>query len=118
MAATNATTFSSHILDTSLGIPAKGMKATLYKASNADLSAWDHVSSHVSNEDGRIRDFQPITKTGTYRMIFNTEDYFKANKVTSYFYPHVIIDFNVELGQHYHIPLLISPFGYSTYRGS
>ncbi len=112
---TTNVTLSSHILDTSLGTPAKGMRAILEKQLNG---SWVHVSDHVSDADGRIKDFKPLLEGGTYKITFFTDEYFKLTKVEKYFYPTVPIIFQVSLGQHYHVPLLISPFGYSTYRGS
>lgn len=116
-------TLSCHSLDTTLGIPAKGMPVRLQrkmKKNGTTLLAkkWETISDHETNADGRIRDFSPLSEAGTYKMIFDTAEYFKKTGILQYFYPQVKIVFTVEPGQHYHIPLLISPYGYSTYRGS
>ncbi len=106
---------SSHILDTSTGKPAKGLKAKLEKW---DGVSWGSTTEHQSDADGRIKDFPALTEETQYRITFDTEGYFKSIGVTKYFYPHVSIVFQIAMGEHYHVPLLISPFGYSTYRGS
>jgi 5-hydroxyisourate hydrolase len=115
-----SSTISSHVLDTMKGSPASGMNLKLeYLAQN---NTWELISNGITNSDGRVSkdNFPKLTKFGTYRVIFDTSSYFKANNVINYFFPEVIVIFNIQepFGQHYHIPLLISPFGYSTYRGS
>ena len=82
---------------------------------------WEPVALAVTDEDGRVRELlrngEPILK-GVYRMIFDTSTYFSARGVSA-FYPSVIIAFDVQdPDEHYHVPLLLSPYGYSTYRGS
>jgi len=98
------------------------MKIKLEKLSGhtAKNEVWEKLFSGFTNSDGRImmKQFPTLTEGGTFRVTFDTEHYFKDNNITKYFYPYVTIVFQLELGQHYHIPLLISPFGYSTYRGS
>ena len=70
-------------------------------------------------QDGRAKNIPSIDKPGTFRITFDTASYFEQElKTDKYFYPYVTIVFRVDVGQHYHVPLLISPFGYSTYRGS
>lgn len=103
---------SSHVLDTSLGKPAVGMKMTLTTPSNETVQA-------VTNSDGRCTDWAAVIFTpGIYSLRFETKDYL-AGKHNSSFYPFVDVHFEItEGGGHYHIPLLISPFGYSSYRGS
>lgn len=84
-------------------------------------SEWDIVGGGVTDADGRARDLlasdQPLA-TGSYRLTFDTNTYFARQAVTG-FYPLVTVVFAVrDATQHYHVPLLLSPFGYSTYRGS
>lgn len=108
---------TTHALDTSKGIPAKRMPITL-KAFRDE--AWKPVSVGITNNDGRIVDVLPAGKIlapGIYTMQFHTSNYYKNNN-TKGFYPEVSIQFEVTDSTHYHIPLLINPFGYSTYRGS
>jgi 5-hydroxyisourate hydrolase len=77
---------------------------------------WKAVSQHTTNDDGRVKDF-PKLEAGVYRLVFSVEDYFAQSSRES-FYPEAAVVFRVKAGQHYHVPLLVSPFGYSTYRGS
>jgi len=108
---------TTHALDTSTGMPASEMLITLKGIRN---DQWKPISVGITNNDGRIGDVLPSGKkltTGTYVMIFNTQDYYKA-KSQKGFYPEVSIQFEVTDDSHYHIPLLINPFGYTTYRGS
>ena len=112
-------TISTHILDTSRGAPASGVAVSL-EAQNNDES-WTELSHAWTDDDGRVKPFflvdRPIAD-GTYRLVFDTEPYFSGLSV-SCFYPQVTVVFNVDdASQHYHVPLLISPYGYSTYRGS
>lgn len=106
-------TISTHILDTSLGKPAEGIRVTLHR----DTSL---IGSSVTDADGRARDFLErgsSLSAGDYILKFSVADYFGATKRKS-FYNEVVIHFAIEEDQHYHVPLLLSPFGYSTYRGS
>ncbi len=109
---------STHILDTALGSPAAGVTITLYQR---DGAGWAKIGSGLTNDDGRIPDLCPageVLPAGTYRMHFATGAYFDAINAPV-FYPWVEVVFHVDGGgQHYHIPLLLSPFGHSTYRGS
>ncbi|OUS03539.1 hypothetical protein A9Q86_01105 [Flavobacteriales bacterium 33_180_T64] len=108
---------TTHALDTSIGIPAKFMRITLKGLRN---NQWKPMSVGITNSDGRIADVLPpgrLLIPGTYTMTFDTENYYKKNNQTG-FYPEVSIQFEVTDNSHYHIPLLINPFGYSTYRGS
>ena len=104
---------TTHVLDTSRGKPAAGVPVTLER-STAN-GKWSAVGSGKTDKDGRLRTLAPGTvKKGTYRLTFDTSSYFRQT-----FYPQVIIIFNVADGaEHYHVPLLLSPWGYSTYRGS
>ncbi len=109
---------TTHILDTSLGSPAAGVRVTL---EFFHVSDWQSVTEGISDQDGRVGQWNeksfPIEK-GIYRLTFDTGTYFKKlNKAT--FYPAVTIMFDViNSKQHYHVPLLLSSYGYSTYRGS
>lgn len=109
---------TTHVLDTALGKPAQGINITLSKH-NSDGS-WTKLASGVTNEDGRIADLlgkEETLKPGTYQMFFETGAYFKANNQQN-FYPFVPVVFEIKDSSHYHVPLLLNPFGYSTYRGS
>lgn len=110
---------TTHVLDTSVGRPAAGVPVTLEKMCE------DHGShllgSDVTDTDGRARNLlapdKPL-KTGTYRLTFDTAAYFASQNVHG-FYPKVAVLFEVrDESQHYHVPLLLAPHGYSTYRGS
>ena len=109
---------STHVLDTSQGRPAASMPVTL-EASAADGS-WALVGRGSTDDDGRLKEFASISGlgAGTYRLTFDTRSYFSSLNVQG-LYPQVIIVFEAkDANGHYHIPLLLSPFGYSTYRGS
>lgn len=109
---------TTHVLDTTRGLPAKDLPITLYQQ-NAD--GWQELASGRTNSDGRIADLladSVVLTEGTYRVHFATQSYFDANQEQG-FYPFVDIVFNIDgSGAHYHIPLLLTAFGYSTYRGS
>jgi len=109
---------SSHILDTSVGLPAKGVLVSMYRMGGEQV--WTKLQSRVTNDDGRAsnflswEEFQP----GTYKMHFSTGQYFK-DRATETFYPYAEVVFEIKNPEaHYHIPLLLNPYGYSTYRGS
>lgn len=110
---------TTHILDTSRGRPAAEVRVDLEHLS-ADKS-WATMGHGKTNADGRLSDLLPaetVLMPGTYRLRFATAAYFQTLGVRS-FYPEVQILFLVEDSHsHYHVPLLLSPFGYSTYRGS
>ena len=105
---------TTHVLDTSRGRPAAGVPVRLEHAGGI-------LGSGFTDADGRVRDLLPPDAplaAGVYRLVFDTGAYFRELAVEA-FYPHVSIDFQVrDGGQHYHVPLLLSPFGYQTYRGS
>lgn len=109
---------TTHVLDTSLGEPAEGVVVTL-----AILDDHDNASSvghGVTNADGRVTNLLPAgsAQPGVYRLTFETTAYF-AHSHRESFYPRIEITFHVtEASEHYHVPLLLSPYGYSTYRGS
>ncbi len=108
---------TTHVLDTSIGRPGEGITIRLKAIVNGN---WQTMTQGVTNADGRIPDLLPPNKNlqpGNYKMVFETEHYFLKNNVKG-FYPEVEIQFTVFDDTHYHVPLLINPFGYSTYRGS
>ena len=107
---------STHILDTSLGKPARGVTVCVEQL---DGSTWRRIGEGVTNDDGRVKPLlETIPKEGTYRIRFEVGEYFKQLKQEAFF-PSVTIDFTVRsVKEHYHVPLLLNPFGYSTYRGS
>jgi len=108
---------TTHVLDTAGGRPAAGVPAVLELRSGVDT--WTEAGHGTTDADGRIRDLLigPL-QTGVYRLTFDTGTYFRAQGVQG-FYPCVAIVFEIrDASQHHHVPLLLSPFGYSTYRGS
>ena len=108
---------STHVLDITRGRPAEGVPVSLERKEN---DAFVSVRSASTDADGRVKDLVPEGKltTGTYRITFDTGAYFAAQR-TEGFYPEASIVFVVrDAAAHYHVPLLLSPFGYSTYRGS
>ena len=110
-------TLSTHVLDTTRGRPAAGIDVALHVCAGA---AWTRLTSGTTDEDGRISDLlTPISlEPGHYRLTFNTGAYYQQHGQAG-FYPTVEIQFTIgEATEHYHVPLLLSPFGYSTYRGS
>jgi 5-hydroxyisourate hydrolase len=111
-------TISTHVLDASVGAPAAGVPVVLSRGETAaepGAGQWRPVESGVTDADGRCR-FAAVTSAGTYRLAFATGPYFAARSVAA-FYPEVTITFTAGDG-HFHVPLLLSPFAYSTYRGS
>ncbi len=109
---------TTHILDTAKGCPAEGVSLALAVMKG---DQWETLAEGVTNHDGRVEGLvQTDTElpAGRYRMRFELEPYFAAEG-GPLFYPRADIEFMVAAGgEHYHIPLLLSPFGYSTYRGS
>jgi 5-hydroxyisourate hydrolase len=108
---------STHVLDTAKGRPAAGVAVTLERW---ELDAWLACASSETDADGRCRELLPVEKVlaGRYRLTFQTGDYY-ARDGGHTLYPEVAITFQVTAdGASYHIPLLVSGFGYSTYRGS
>ena len=109
---------TTHVLDTRLGKPASGVAIYLEKRDAA--GEWHAAASGLSNDDGRVPNLlrEGELTPGRYRLTFETAAYFEKQRV-EHFYPEVTIDFQIAAtDQHYHVPLLLSPFGYSTYRGS
>ena len=111
---------STHVLDTARGRPAVGVPVAL-TAVGANSSSTREIARATTDADGRARDLGPggmALRAGTYRLTFDTAVYFAALGVES-FYPEVVVTFVVrDASQHYHVPLLLSAYGYSTYRGS
>jgi 5-hydroxyisourate hydrolase len=109
---------TTHVLDTALGRPATGLLITLERLESN--GAWSEISQGRTNEDGRLRDLLPTggLEAKTYRLTFHCGEYFgRLGHKT--FYPFVPVVFEISaVTEHHHVPLLISPFGYSTYRGS
>lgn len=108
---------TTHVLDTSRGRPAANVVVTLERETER---GWVAVSRGSTDADGRLKDLidaDAEVEAGTYRLTFETGAYFAAHAVES-FYPRVVVIFSVNAGERYHVPLLVNPFGYSTYRGS
>jgi 5-hydroxyisourate hydrolase len=103
------TTLSTHVLDTATGEPAVGLRVRLSRAAD---SGWERLGEFITDADGRVTGFEELTG-GRHRLAFETGEY--GND----FYPFVAVVFEVDATRpHYHVPLLLSPYGYSTYRGS
>ncbi|SCZ00028.1 hydroxyisourate hydrolase [Streptomyces sp. NBC_01707] len=121
---------STHILDTSIGRPAEAVPVSLAARSGSDAK-WVTLGGSATDADGRCKDL-PAPPVGTthVRLDFDTESYFSSKKQaeaqqdaprvrdSGAFFPEVAITFAVVPGEHYHVPLLLNPFGYSVYRGS
>jgi 5-hydroxyisourate hydrolase len=109
---------SVHVLNLQDGLPSPGINVTLEKQ---DGKNWDMLNSASTNEQGRIPGLYPegqALEKGIYRVTFKTGEWFKAHKISSFF-PEVPVIFEVDGAvAHYHIPLLLSPYGFSTYRGN
>jgi 5-hydroxyisourate hydrolase len=108
---------STHVLDTSIGRPAASVATQLLRH---DGGGWVEISRAVTNDEGRVPVLLPAgmaSGPGTFRLTFDVAGYFQR-RATGCFYREVTIEFVVTDERHYHVPLLISPYGYSTYRGS
>ena len=108
---------TTHILNTALGKPAANVAVVLEKR---DGSEWRAVGQGKTDSDGRLRSLMAenaAAAAGVYRLTFDTGAYFKQLG-TPTFHPHVVIEFETTGDAHYHVPLLVSPYGYTTYRGS
>ncbi len=107
---------TTHVLDTSIGRPAQNVPITLERQQGTSFVS---VGGGMTDADGRLRTLVTgALEIGIYRITFDTAAYFHAMSIKG-FYPTVAIVFQIEdATQHYHVPLLINPYGYSTYRGS
>ncbi|MFE9578964.1 hydroxyisourate hydrolase [Nocardia sp. NPDC006044] len=101
---------STHVLDAMRGAPARDVAVTLYRGA-------EQLDSGATDADGRIGALGGALPAGVYRLVFATGPYFTAQQVDT-FYPEVSVSFEVTEERHYHVPLLLSPFAFSTYRGS
>jgi 5-hydroxyisourate hydrolase len=112
-------TVTTHILDTTTGKPGAGIPVVLERKTHS--AGWQAIGEGITDVDGRINDFLSTRDAflpGHYRLIFETGPYFLLSNIECFF-PQVTISFVVkDPMQHFHVPLLLSPFGYSTYRGS
>ncbi|MFO0646289.1 MAG: hydroxyisourate hydrolase [Polyangiales bacterium] len=110
---------TTHVLDTSRGRPAAGVAISL--EARDDEGRWIFIGSGKTDDDGRLRTLVPAgtaLEDRVYRLTFDTGAYFDAQRVVG-FYPEASIVFRVrDVSAHYHVPLLLNPYGYSTYRGS
>lgn len=117
MSSLSMSSLSCHILDTTHGLPANNVEVELHSFNQAPSQS-DCIAKGVTNGDGRYRFEEVELPPASYTLKFLVADYCQQ-KFGSAFFPLVEIHFNVEDGQqHYHIPLLLSPYSYSTYRGS
>jgi 5-hydroxyisourate hydrolase len=109
---------SVHVLNLETGVPSAGVEVTLEQHAGA---AWQPLAKGTTNEQGRIPELYPASKTfepGEYRVVFKTGAYYQRQHQATFF-PEIPVIFQVtQTDQHYHIPLLLSPYGFSTYRGS
>jgi 5-hydroxyisourate hydrolase len=106
---------TTHVLDTGTGRPAAGVAVVLFQH---DGGTWHRLAASTTDADGRAKDLGPEQlAAGRYRLNFGTGEYYAASG-TATFFPEVDLVFEVTGAEHYHVPLLLSPFAYSTYRGS
>jgi len=108
---------STHVLDTARGRPAAGVAVTL---SVQDARGWRELNRATTDADGRIATLLPAAPPAagaTFRLHFEVGEYFTAHGEAA-FYPYIEVVFTSHDDGHYHVPLLVSPFGYSTYRGT
>ncbi|SMQ19860.1 5-hydroxyisourate hydrolase [Streptomyces sp. Ag82_O1-12] len=132
MSTSTTASVSTHILDTSVGRPAEGVAVQL-SARTGRTADWQALGGSATDADGRCKDLPALPEGTTHvRLDFAVEPYFEksanqqadaqqdapANRDSGAFFPEVAITFAVEPGEHYHVPLLLNPFGYSVYRGS
>ena len=112
---------TTHVLDVARGRPAAGVAVVLERSQGGEPEAWQSIGRGLTDADGRVKTLlEPgaVLVAGIHRLSFATGAYFAAQDVAA-FYPEVRITFTVtDPAQHHHVPLLLSPFGYSTYRGS
>jgi 5-hydroxyisourate hydrolase len=108
---------TTHVLDVNKGRPAEGISVYLFRQHNDD---WTEITLASTNKDGRIPHLiqkDVILEPGVYKLRFLTSEYFDKQGIQS-FYPYVEIIFSITGPEHFHVPLLLNAFGYSTYRGS
>ena len=107
---------TTHVLDVSRGRPAGGVAVVLERVGSPQSTM---LARATTDADGRVKTFAPrAVEPGTYRLTFEVGPYFAAAGIDA-FYPRVVVEFEVrDATQHHHVPLLLSPYGYSTYRGS
>lgn len=108
---------SSHILDINGGTPARNVKISLSKFQN---DTWIMIDEKMTDDNGRVKDFLPEDKMphqGIYKLTYHVAPYFEARKQDS-FYPFIEVVFEIKDEKHYHVPITLSPYGYSTYRGN
>ncbi|MFE9440125.1 hydroxyisourate hydrolase [Streptomyces sp. NPDC006602] len=137
MSTSTTASVSTHILDTSIGRPAEGVAVRLSARAGRDAD-WQALGGSATDADGRCKDLPTLPQGTTHvRLDFAVEPYFEknaerhvekkqadaqqdapANRDSGAFFPEVAISFAVKPGEHYHVPLLLNPFGYSVYRGS
>jgi 5-hydroxyisourate hydrolase len=122
--ASKPTTISSHCLDTTMGVPAKDLALSLEEKIIGQKDGWRVLGRASTNADGRVvnKDWGTINITpGIYRVYFDLTAYYARQGISNFFFPEASVVFQIreqDLGGHFHIPLLLSPFGYTTYRGS
>lgn len=109
---------SSHILDISTGLPAINVPIKL-EMLDKNTKTWTMVDEKTTDENGRITNFLEEKKSekGIYKLTFLVAEYFKSKKTES-FYPFIEVVFEIKDNNHYHVPITLSPYGYSTYRGN
>ncbi|MCC5473624.1 hydroxyisourate hydrolase [Streptomyces sp. NPDC059680] len=130
MSTSTTASVSTHILDTSIGRPAEGVAVQLAARSGRDAN-WQALGGSATDADGRCKDLPALPEGTTHvRLDFAVEPYFEKKQADAQqdapanrdsgavFFPEVAITFAVKPGEHYHVPLLLNPFGYSVYRGS
>ncbi|MFE4582813.1 hydroxyisourate hydrolase [Streptomyces chartreusis] len=130
MSTSTTASVSTHILDTSVGRPAGGVAVRLAARSGRDAE-WQALGGSATDADGRCKDLPALPEGTTHvRLDFAVEPYFEKKQADAQqdapanrdsgavFFPEVAITFAVKPGEHYHVPLLLNPFGYSVYRGS
>jgi 5-hydroxyisourate hydrolase len=106
---------TTHVLDTARGVPARGVSVVLERIADGDVH---ELGSAVTDSDGRVGDLGSAgLPSGRYHLRFDTGSYFAQTGVEGFF-PEVVVAFEVAAGESYHVPLLLSPYSYSTYRGS
>ncbi|WP_017612802.1 hydroxyisourate hydrolase [Nocardiopsis salina] len=110
---------TTHILDASLGLPAREVPVRLEAAADRERTSWKPVAEGRTNDDGRVPDLGPDQlEAGFYRIVFDTGAYFDSLGQRA-FYPEVTVVFDLaEEDRHYHVPILLNRYSYTTYRGS